>query len=62
MPKDATQIGTDDWSKSKEIGRNLGTYHNIVFSVASAKILGTSVSAGSLEAPQEQSSGGGQLD
>ena len=60
MPKDVTQIGTDDWSKGKEIGRKLGTYHNIVFSVASTKILGTSVSAGSLGVPQEQSPGGGR--
>ena len=61
MPKDVIQIGTDDWSKGKEIRRNLSTYHNIVVSVTSTKIFGTSVSAGSLGPPQEQSSGGGQL-
>ena len=37
------------WPKQRqEIGSNLGTYNNSVFSVASVRILGSSVSAGGL--------------
>ena len=45
----------------QEIGSNLGTYNNIVFSVAYTRVLGTSISTGGLGAPQEQNSGGSQL-
>ena len=52
---------TEAMQRQDEISSNLSTCNNSVFSVSSTRNLGSSVSAGGLGAPQEQSPGRGQL-